>query len=111
GTELIRAPEWNVSGGVAYDMPLGDRLTLGFTLDANYTSDFLTDASSTPQSRNPSFTLIDATIRLGTVDETWEVALIGRNLSDEHYWLASPGVPFTGSGTGTPAGVSADRFT
>ena len=89
-----------MSGGFAYDMPLGDRLTLALTLDANYTSDFLTDATSAPQSRNPSFTLIDATIRLGTVDEAWELALIGRNLSDEHYWLASPNVPFTGGGTG-----------
>jgi iron complex outermembrane receptor protein len=109
-TELIRAPEWNVSGGVAFETPLGDRLKLGLTLDANYTSDFLTDATSAPQSRNPSFTLIDASIRLGTANDSWELALIGRNLSDEHYWLASPNVPFTGGGQGTDAGVLGDRF-
>jgi iron complex outermembrane receptor protein len=114
GTELIRAPEWNISGGLLFETPIGDSLNLGFTLDALYTSDYLTDASSAPQSRVDSFTLYDASIRLGSINDTWELAVIGRNLADEHYWLAAPNVPFTGSspmtGTGTAAGVLGDRF-
>jgi len=110
GTELIRAPKWNNSLGVGYGSPLGGNLKFALSVDANYSSSYLTDASSAPQSREPSFTLLDSTIRLGDQKDVWAIELIGRNLSNKHYWVASPNVPFTGGGTGTAAGVLGDRF-
>jgi iron complex outermembrane recepter protein len=110
GTELIRAPKWTNSLGVGYGSPFGNHLKAGLSLDADYSSSYLTDASSAPQSREPAFTLLDSTIRLGDQDDVWVAELIGRNLSNKHYWVAAPNVPFTGSGTGTAAGVLGDRF-
>jgi iron complex outermembrane receptor protein len=110
GTELIRAPKWNNSLGVGYGMPLANRLKIGVSVDADYSSSYLTDASSAPQSREPAFTLLDSTIRLADQNDAWEAEIIGRNLSNKHYWVASPNVPFTGSGQGTTAGVLGDRF-
>jgi hypothetical protein len=69
-----------------------------------YSSSFLTDASSAPQSRQPGFTLIDGSIRLGDVNDRWEALFIGRNVSNKHYWVASPNVPFKGN---TPPAVPA----
>lgn len=109
GTELIRAPKWNLSGGFNYETLVGG-LKLGLTGAATHSSSYLTDASSAPQGRQPKYTLIDATVRVGDADDRWELAAIGRNLTDKHYFVASPNVPFTGSGTGTPAGVLGDRF-
>jgi iron complex outermembrane receptor protein len=54
--------------------------------------------------------LLDSTLRLADQNDRWEAMLIGRNLSNKHYYVAAPGVPFTGSGTGTAAGVTNDRF-
>jgi iron complex outermembrane receptor protein len=110
GTELIRAPKWNISGGFGYEGALGANLMLGLTVDAKYTSSYLADASSAPQSRQSSFTLLDSTIRLFNSNDTWELAFIGRNLTNRYYWVASPNAPFTGAGTGTAAGVLGDRF-
>jgi iron complex outermembrane recepter protein len=110
GTELIRAPKWNIIGGLGYEAPVGAGLSMGLTVDANYTSNYLTDASSAPQSREPSFTLVDSTLRLFDSSETWELAFIGRNLTNRFYWVASPNAPFTGTGTGTAVGVLGDRF-
>lgn len=109
-SELIRAPEWNISGGFNLEAALSSGLKVGFSADAMYSSSFLTDATSAPNGRMPSYTLIDSSIRLGDQNEVWELALIGRNLTNKYYWVASADVPFTGSGTGTAAGVVGDRF-
>jgi iron complex outermembrane receptor protein len=110
GAEIPRAPKWNLSGGFAYESPLTDTLKLGLSVDANYSSSFLTDATSAPDGRMPKYALLDASLRVGDADDKWEVALVGRNLTDKYYYVASTDVPFTGSGTGTPAGVRGDRF-
>jgi len=110
GQVLPRSPKWNLNGGFAYDAPLGNDLKLGLSVDATYSSSFLTDATNAPQSRMPKYALLDASLRLGEADDLWELALIGRNLTDKYYYVAAPNVPFTGSGTGTAAGVLGDRF-
>jgi iron complex outermembrane receptor protein len=110
GTELIRAPKWNLSGSFNYETPLGGALKLGLSGGVNYSSSFLTDATSAPQSRMHKYALVDATARIGDADDAWEIAVIGRNLTNQRYWVASPNVPFTGSGTGTDAGALGDRF-
>ena len=110
GTELIRAPKWNLSGGGNYETPLSDGLKIGISASVTYSSSLLTDATSAPQSREPKYTLVDATARLAETHDRWELAVIGRNLTNRRYFVASPSVPFTGSGTGTPAGVLGDRF-
>jgi len=110
GTELIRAPKWNLSGGFNYETPIGSSLKFGLTGAATYSSSFLTDASSAPQGRQPKYTLLDASVRVGDANDRWELAAIGRNLSNKHYFVASPNVPFTGGGAGTAAGVLGDRF-
>jgi iron complex outermembrane receptor protein len=110
GTELIRAPKWNWSAGFDYATPIGDDLKFGLSGGLNYTSSFLTDASSAPQSRMPSFTLVDASARIGAADDRWELALIGKNLTNEWIFVASPNVPFTGSNPGVVPEVLGDRF-
>lgn len=110
GTELIRAPKWGLSGGISYDTPVGDSYKIGASVNGSYSSSYLTDATSAPQSRMPNYGLLDGTLRFGAADDGWELALIGRNLTDKRYWVASPNVPFTGGGTGTAAGVLGDRY-
>jgi iron complex outermembrane recepter protein len=110
GTPLIRAPKWTFSAGSGYDMPIGAYLKAGLSVDANYTSSYLTDATSAPQSLQPAYTLLDSTLHIGDVNNVWDFAFIGRNLTNRYYFVASPNVPFTGSGTGTAVGVLGDRF-
>ena len=106
GTELIRAPDWNLSGGFDYLAPLTDSLRLGLSANATYSASYLTDASSAPNGRQPSYTLIDANARLIGPDDAWELAVIGRNLTDKRYIVASSLVPFAFN----PTGGLLDRF-
>ena len=110
GTSLIRAPRWTLSAGSGYEVPIGANLKMGLSVDANYTSSYLTDATSAPQSLQPAYTLLDSTLHVGDVNNVWDVAFIGRDLTNRYYFVASPNVPFTGSGQGTAVGVLGDRF-
>jgi len=110
GTELIRAPEWDLAGGISYEMHLGANLILNTAVDFTHSSSYLTDLSSAPASRMPHYTLVDASLRLSDASDKWAIALVGRNLEDKLYWVASPGAPFTGSGQGIDNAVIGDRF-
>jgi iron complex outermembrane recepter protein len=110
GSQLLRAPKENLSGGLSYERGVGQGLKLGLSADISYSSSYFTNEASDPNAREPSYTLVDSTLRLTTEDGRWEGALIGRNLTDRHYWDAAYEVPFTGSGTGTPAGVRGDTY-
>ncbi|HUD28453.1 MAG TPA: TonB-dependent receptor [Novosphingobium sp.] len=110
GAVVPRSPKWNIQGGFTYDTPIADTLKFGISGNFTRSSSYLTDASNAPNSRQPAYTLYDASVRFGAEDDKWTVSLIGRNLSDKYIFFASPDVPFTGSGTGTDTGVLADRF-
>lgn len=108
-TELIRAPEWNASAGFDYLAPLTDAVRLGLSAGMNFSDSYLTDASSAPNGRQPSYTLFDASARLVGNDDAWELAVIGRNLSDRRYVVATSLVPFAFNPTGAGGGLL-DRF-
>ena len=109
-SELVRSPKWNLSGGFLFERPVGTGLKAGLSGDVTYSSSFLTDATSDPSGRMPHYALVDATLRLGKADDGWQMAVIGRNLTNRFYFVASTNVPFTGGGTGTAAGQLGDRY-
>jgi iron complex outermembrane receptor protein len=108
GTELIRAPKWNLSGGFNFETPVSDSMKFGLSGDVTHSSSYLTDSSSAPNGRQPSYTLLNASARIGEVNDTWELALIGRNLADKYYFVASSLVPFADAFSAP--GALVDRF-
>jgi iron complex outermembrane receptor protein len=79
-------------------------------VDAAYNSSFFTDVTANPFSKMPGYTLIDATARIGDAEDRWELAFIGRNLTNKWYYVASTDVPFTGGLAGGTVGVLGDRY-
>lgn len=112
GTQLRNSPEWAGFFGVNYEMPIGSTLKIGLSGDMNYTSSELTDSKSNPRGRSPKRALVDAAIRLAQAEDRWELALIGRNLTNKHYWSSSQDVPLSGapSGGGGVTGTLSDLF-
>ena len=110
GAPLSVAPEWTGTLGAAYDIPVGDSMELGLSVDARYSDDYLPSGFGNPLSRQDSFVTIDAGIRFGAEDRNWQVALIGKNLTNEFYVTGVVDGPSTGSGTGTAVGTKADQL-
>ncbi len=77
------APELTGVVGGEYSMPIGDSLNLTLGADVVYSSKFLTSLTLDPATEQEAYTKVNARIALGGVENQWEVAVVGRNLTDE----------------------------
>lgn len=110
GAPLSVAPRWTGSLGVSYDRDLNDNLRYGIAVDARYSSSYLASAFGNPDSRQSRYVSLDASARIATADDRFEIALIGKNLTNRFYVTGNVDGPSTGGGTGTPAGIHADQL-
>lgn len=85
GQPLTRAPEWTFAGGGNYNVPLASKLMLGLNANASYSSSYHTEEDHAPYVVQRAYVLFNAGARLYQGDAGWEVALIGRNLSNKYY--------------------------
>ncbi|SCW84834.1 iron complex outermembrane recepter protein [Sphingobium faniae] len=106
GSQLVRTPEWAGNVGFLYETPIFGDLKIGFTGDMTFSDSYYTDPLSNDNARSPSYKLLDASIRVSQADNRWEVAVIGRNLTDKHYWTRGSDTPFTGTAPGNETGPS-----
>jgi iron complex outermembrane receptor protein len=98
GTELGRSPKWTGNAGLTYDTDVSSTMTLGFTGGVTYSDSYIESSTSQPRARQPSYTLLDASLRLAQIDDKWALSFIGRNLSNKFYVVR---------GTDNPTGVVA----
>jgi iron complex outermembrane receptor protein len=101
------APKWSGFLAANYEIPLGNALMLGITANVQYKSK-TTLSSSDPNATYESYATYDANVRIGTIDGKWQLAFIGKNLSDKLAIRGAANVPGTGGNTGTPEGFRGD---
>lgn len=104
GQPLPRAPDWAGTIGFNYDVPLGPELNLALSGDVRHTSEYNFISTNNPFAIQDGFTTLDASVRLQGGDGEWEVALIGRNLTDEFYFTVGSERPL-GQSPGSVMGV------
>lgn len=110
GTELSVAPEWTGTLGAGYDRPIGNGYKVGVSADARYSGSYLASGFGNPFSRQAKYVSLDASIRFGAEDDRWQLAVIGKNLTNRFYVTGVVDGPSTGGGTGTAAGLPADQL-
>lgn len=110
GAPLGMAPHWTGGLGVTYETSITSGMKAGFNVDSRYSSSYLVQGFGVPQSRNPSYAVLDAGLRIGAEDDNWQFAVVGKNLTNKQYFNGGVDGPNTGSGTGTAGGVHADQF-
>src|SRR3546814_4655914 len=71
--------------GVFYETPVSDRFKIGLNANVRYSDSYLASGFGNPLSRQDSYTTLDAGIRFGAEDDNWQIALIGKNLTNEFY--------------------------
>ena len=110
GTELSVAPDWTGNLGVSYDRDIGTDYKIGFNVDTKYSDSYNPSGFGNPLARQDSYVTLDAGVRFGAADDNWQIAVIGKNLTNEFYVTGVVDGPSTGGGTGTPGGFPADQL-
>ncbi|MCB1687669.1 MAG: TonB-dependent receptor [Halioglobus sp.] len=103
GKPIDNAPEWTVSSYVQYDRDLTDDLVGTVRLEHSYTDSYFLDQDLDPTLENPSVDLINLRLTLSNTENSWEVALWGRNLLDEDYYNFGIDAPVVGGFVGAVA--------
>jgi outer membrane receptor protein involved in Fe transport len=99
------APEWSGATSLEYTRTLagarpGRPLTVRARVDLMATDEFYTTVNGAPGSKQGSYAKLDARLALGSSDGRWEVALVGRNLTDELYGVWYEPLVAAGPNTG-----------
>jgi iron complex outermembrane receptor protein len=76
-------PEFQANLGAIWSAQVAGNLSLDATLDLAYMDEYIYAANLDPKAIQEAFTLVNARVSLADAKQTWEVALIGRNLTDE----------------------------
>jgi outer membrane receptor protein involved in Fe transport len=81
GERRAYAPEWSGNFAASLELPLG-----GYQLQVDpnlyFTSGYFQQASADPLTRQDSFTKLDLRVAFGPSHERWELAVIGKNITD-----------------------------
>jgi iron complex outermembrane receptor protein len=110
GKQMARAPKVTANVGFNYESLIGG-MKLGLSGNMTHSDSYFTDTANTPGGKQSKYNLLDASVRLGAEDDTWQIAFIGRNLTNKYYIVRSSDSPFSGSGnTGTYAANSPYRL-
>ena len=99
GHQLPYNPKWSGNLGFSYDTAVTDSLKLGVDGTAAFSGAYWANTTENPLARQDDFWRINAVIRVHDADDRWEVALVGRNLTNEYYSVYltdKPGGPATG---------------
>lgn len=93
GQQKFRSPEWSGNIGFSYETPVFGNHLLGLSGAMRYSSDYFTQENNSPFAVQDAYSVYDASIRVRSDDNRWQVALIGRNLGDEQYATSSLEAP------------------
>ncbi|AQA19271.1 hypothetical protein BST95_14485 [Halioglobus japonicus] len=94
---LVFAPEWSASLFAQYIVPLGNSMELVNSLDINYSDEYFSALDLDPNTKHDAATFINARIALTGNDDTWSLALVGKNLTDEKTYIWRDDLPVTNS--------------
>ena len=107
GNTRPQAPTWSGFLSANFERPFGDRFFYGISGNWQFRSSTAL-AATDPFAREGAFSTFDANVRIGTTDGAWQLAFIGRNLTNESAITNSNNVPGTGGNTGTAEGFRGD---
>ncbi len=109
GKPLINAPRWTGTMGFDHDRPIRGGLVLGVSAAVSYSSSYSVSPLGQPLDAQPSYTRLDAAIRLQSESRRSQLALIGKNLTNKFIVSYAADTPFTGSLPGGVMGTLADQ--
>lgn len=98
GKPLQFSPEF--SGNIALDFltPVAESLEVRVTLDAMYSDEYQVAADQDPVLAQDSFVKVNARFQLASEDQTWSLAVLAKNITDEKTTTWGNDVPLASQG-------------
>jgi len=93
GRRQAYTPEWTTNFSADYVRSINDQLEFRAVLDLNYYDDYIASPSLDPRTQQDSYSKVGLRLSLADVDGAWEVAVIGKNLTDESVLTYAAEVP------------------
>ena len=103
GKTNIFVPDLAGSLAVDWFVDLGSTLRLATTLETVYSGAYYPQATLDPATRQDSFAKFNARVALSPQSGNWEIALLGRNLSDEIVTGYAADIPLAARTFGAPS--------
>lgn len=85
--------DWSGTLLAGVTLPITDDIGFGAQLDVIFTDDYNPSSNVDPDVEQPGFVKLNGRIGIGDIDRQWELALVGKNLTDEtivHYVADTP---------------------
>jgi iron complex outermembrane receptor protein len=77
------APKYSGNVAISYTQPVTDRLDARFDVSTYFSSYFYQQPNADPLLIQPAYAKLDARVSIGPADRRWEVAVIGKNLTNK----------------------------
>lgn len=106
GKRRPRAPKWTLTTGFDFMVPLQNDWRFGINGHARYSDKYNVTENNNLAGMQDSFWVLDAGVRVLSPEDTWQLALIGRNLTNERYAIylyEKPGAGAVNQISGTPS--------
>ncbi|MFT5711516.1 MAG: iron complex outermembrane receptor protein [Halioglobus sp.] len=97
GDTLLFAPQYSASINAQWIVPVGDTMEIRTNADVNYTDEFYSALDLDRNTKHDAVTRLNMRIALASVDDTWSLALVGKNLTDEKTLVWKNDVALTNS--------------
>lgn len=97
------APETSASVFFDYTTAIGDNMNYFLSADFNYSAEYSTAGDADPLDYQDSYTKIGVRTGIRSADDSWEVSLYGRNISDEEVAMIRFDVPVLAGSHATTA--------
>lgn len=86
GTPMVRAPEWQATFGFDWEVPLGNDNKVTLSSNVSYSSEYVSYLGTGRPNNDhirPDYAKFDLGLTFQGADDRWEVALIGKNITDK----------------------------
>ena len=93
-------PELQANVSASWIGDVGEGLVLAASVDLSYMDDYLFAANLDPRAKQDAATQVSARVAIRDSEGAWEVALLGRNLTDEKVINLGGNTPLGGTLTG-----------
>lgn len=89
GTRVQRAPEWTGNASIEYRADLSDSVDLRINPKVDFSSRQLSQLPSVGAPDREPYALVDLIVAVGAQDDNWEMALVGKNLTNQKVILSA----------------------